>query len=104
MPLAANDPPLDGFDWSLVRSFLAVLDAGLVALRDAETGALAWLDTSSARVRTEFERQTNARRERLRRAFSKCSVDHVEIVSGEDYVKELMKFFRGRPRRERRAA
>ncbi len=39
MPVAANDPALDGFDWSLVRSFLAVLDAGSMSAAAKRLGA-----------------------------------------------------------------
>lgn len=39
MTNGANDPRLDGFDWSLVRSFLAVLDAGSMSAAAKRLGA-----------------------------------------------------------------
>jgi DNA-binding transcriptional LysR family regulator len=39
MPKDANAPHLDGFDWSLVRSFLAVLDAGSMSAAAKRLGA-----------------------------------------------------------------
>lgn len=39
MTKASEDPRLDGFDWSLVRSFLAVLDAGSMSAAAKRLGA-----------------------------------------------------------------
>ncbi len=39
MALTLNDPRLDGFDWTLVRSFLAVLDAGSMSAAAKRLGA-----------------------------------------------------------------
>lgn len=39
MPSALADPRLDGFDWTLVRSFLAVLDAGSMSGAAKRLGA-----------------------------------------------------------------
>jgi DNA-binding transcriptional LysR family regulator len=39
MPSALNDPRLDAFDWTLVRSFLAVLDAGSLSGAAKRLGA-----------------------------------------------------------------
>ena len=74
-------------------------DAGLVELEDAETGERVVIDTGSARVRKEFEKSGRARSSRLRDLFRSMDIDHAEVVTGRDYVKGLVGFFRSRERR-----
>lgn len=72
---------------------------GLVELEDAETGEVVTLDTGSARVRARYEALGRERAARLREAFASSGVDHIEVVTGRDYVRELVRFFRMRERR-----
>jgi len=74
-------------------------DAGLVELEDAETGERVVIDTGSASVRKEFEKLGRERSSRLRDIFRSMDIDHTEMVTGRDYVKELVGFFRSRERR-----
>ena len=74
-------------------------DAGLVELEDAETGERVVIDTGSASVRKEFEKLGRERSSRLRDLFRSMDIDHTEVVTGRDYVKELVGFFRSRERR-----
>ena len=74
-------------------------DAGLVELEDAETGERVVIDTGSASVRKEFEKLGRERSSRLRGLFRSMDIDHTEVVTGRDYVKELVGFFRSRERR-----
>ena len=74
-------------------------DAGLVELEDAETGERVVIDTGSASVREEFEKLGRERSSRLRDLFRSMDIDHTEVVTGRDYVKELVGFFRSRERR-----
>jgi len=76
-------------------------DAGLVELEDAETGERVVIDTGSASVRKEFEKLGRERSSRLRDLFRSMDIDHTEVVTGRDYVKELVGFFRSRERRGR---
>ena len=73
---------------------------GLVQLRDAETGRLRMIDTAGARVRRRFEAAAAQRRASLREALAAMDVDHIEIVTDRDYVRELVRFFRTRERRQ----
>jgi len=73
---------------------------GLVELRDAETGQLRVIDTDSARVRRRFAAAAAGRREELREALSAMDVDQIEIMTDRDYVRELVRFFRTRERRQ----
>jgi uncharacterized protein (DUF58 family) len=72
---------------------------GLVRVVDAETGAPALVDTSSARVREAFARRAAARAARSEAALTAARVDHVTLRTDADYVEPLSSFFRHRARR-----
>jgi len=74
----------------------SVPNIGMVELRDAETGQVAWLDTSSRRQRRLYEaRATKAAQERDR-ALTKLGMDPIRVYTGEDLVEPLRKFFHRR--------
>ncbi len=75
---------------------------GLVALRDAETGATTWVDSSNLAWRQAFARQAQAHRAARDAAFTHAQVDQVDVTVGEDYVGPLLGFFETRARRWRR--
>ncbi len=77
----------------------ALPDIGLVELEDAETGRRILIDTGNARVRKDYARLNRQRTERLRELFRSRKIDHVEIATGRDQVKDLVRFFRMRERR-----
>jgi len=77
--------------------------AGLVTLRDAETGRLTVVDTSSQAVRTAFAGAAEQRLSETRQIFKGAGVDSVTVSTGEDYVEPLAAFFRRRARRGRRS-
>lgn len=68
-------------------------NVGLMKVRDAETGAVRYLDTSSARVRGVHRDWWRSRREELAERFLKSNVDSVSVRTDEDYVKALMALF-----------
>ncbi len=74
-------------------------DVGLVELEDCETGERVVLDTGSAAARREYEKLGRERTNRLKKMFRSTNVDHAEVVTGEDYMKDLVRFFRTRERR-----
>jgi uncharacterized protein (DUF58 family) len=78
---------------------LELPDIGFVDMHDAETGATVSVDTSNPRFRKVYnanlKKLTTARDQELQR----CSVDKVQITSGEKFVDPLVAFFRGRHRR-----
>jgi uncharacterized protein (DUF58 family) len=76
--------------------------AGLVALRDAETGTTTWVDSSDPAWRQAFARQAQAHRAARDAAFTHAQVDQVNVTVGEDYVSPLLGFFETRARRWRR--
>ena len=69
---------------------------GLVHIKDSETGAGAWIDTDSRKVRTAYERWFASLTEREESLFNKYQVDHVDIATDDDYVKGLMALFNRR--------
>jgi uncharacterized protein (DUF58 family) len=77
----------------------ALPDVGLVELQDAETGERVVVDTGSLAVRRQYEGLGRARSDRLAETFRSMDVDHLEVVTGEDYVRDLVAFFRMRERR-----
>jgi uncharacterized protein (DUF58 family) len=74
-------------------------DVGLVELEDAETGERVVIDTGDSGVRREYEQLGRQRSGRLRELFRSVDVDHAEVVTGRDYVRDLVGFFRTRERR-----
>ncbi len=72
---------------------------GLVKFIDAETGRERWIDTSSSKVQErlkEYRNQISLIRKNL---FASGRIDNIEVKTGEDYVKPLIRFFRMRERR-----
>ena len=69
---------------------------GLVHIKDSETGAAAWIDTDSRKVRAAYERWFASLSGRETELFNKYQVDHVDISTDADYVKGLMALFNRR--------
>jgi uncharacterized protein (DUF58 family) len=66
---------------------------GLIKIKDAETGAERWIDSSSKRVRDTYKEWWNRRQEEMNYSFNKCRVDSVSIRTEDDYVKALITLF-----------
>lgn len=77
-------------------------DVGLLALEDAETGQIQWIDTSSRQWRQSFIERVNELRLARERVFRKAKVDRIDITTNSDYVIPLTNFFEQRARRLRR--
>lgn len=71
-------------------------DVGLVRLKDLETGADIWLDTSSKKVRQAFDKAWYERQQNFSSTAARCGVDSVSVSTDEDYVKALIGLFRRR--------
>ncbi|MCB9385157.1 MAG: DUF58 domain-containing protein [Bryobacterales bacterium] len=74
-------------------------DVGLVELEDPETGERVLLDTSSDAVRSRFQALGRVRDKQRQELFRTTGVDEIQVQAGEDYVRDLMSFFRKRERR-----
>jgi len=72
--------------------------AGIVRLQDAEGGSAVEVDSDDEAVREAYAarvREIDAERDRL---FGELGIDEIAIVTGEDYVRALLAFFRRRAR------
>ena len=69
---------------------------GLVQFRDAETGQTLWVDTSSTKVRNQYEQHWNGVQRKLDETFRRSGIDNTFIRTDEDYVKPMMKLFKQR--------
>lgn len=69
---------------------------GLIRVKDNETGAERWVDTSLKRVREEYAMKWRSHKEMMNDVFRKAGVDHVDFETGSDYVKPLIQLFKRR--------
>lgn len=75
---------------------LTIPDVGLVSVKDAESGRTAWVNTSSAKVRSNYSRWAGAVSEKSSKLFGAHKIDHTDISIDEDYVRSLIALFRSR--------
>lgn len=76
-----------------------IADVGLLALEDAESGELVWVDTGNATWRKAFGQQVAERAKSRRRVFNRAQVDRIGVTTEKDYVTALAKFFQKRAER-----
>ena len=79
-------------------------DVGLLALEDAETGEVTWIDTGGRDWREHFDRRTAELEVQKTEVFSAGSVDRIRVSAEHDYVAAIVKFFELRSRRVARRA
>ncbi len=71
-------------------------DVGLVCVRDAESGRQMWVNTSSAQWRRNFASWNSEVTARTQKLLRKYRIDTVSISTSQDYVRELISFFKSR--------
>lgn len=71
-------------------------DLGLVKIFDPESKRTLWIDSSSKEVRNEFAESYREHSKHVNEIFRKYGIDNVEISTGQDHVKQLMKLFKQR--------
>ena len=69
---------------------------GLMKVRDPETGAENWIDTSSKRIRNEYRTWWNNRQTEMNNLFKQSGVDNVSVSTEDDYVRALLQLFQQR--------
>jgi uncharacterized protein (DUF58 family) len=74
-------------------------DAGLLVLRDPETGEEVVLDTRHTELRRRYDARADAEERALRTIFRRLAVDEIELKTDESYVRPLLAFFRARERK-----
>jgi uncharacterized protein (DUF58 family) len=75
-------------------------DAGLVRMKDAETGEIILVDTGNKYFRDTLKKYSLKKMQQLDTLFSKTGVDMVKVYTGEDYVQPLMNMFKKRESRK----
>jgi uncharacterized protein (DUF58 family) len=79
-------------------------DLGLIALRDAETDEVIWVDSGDASFRERFAQLADEREHNLRAALARAGVDCLELSTDEDLGDSLTRFVRLRKRRAQLAS
>jgi uncharacterized protein (DUF58 family) len=74
-------------------------NAGLIKMRDAESGARRWVDTGDRRVREEFHRYWRKQRQERKTTFIRCKVDMIRVRIDRPYIKPIVDFFKMRENR-----
>lgn len=74
-------------------------NVGLIRMVDAETGQLAWVDTSSARIRKRYHSWFLNHQNYFGATFLKSGADNLKIRTDESYVDALHQFFKKRASR-----
>lgn len=73
-------------------------DAGLIQVRDAESGGTRWVDSSHSFVRYSYEQEFLRVTAHASQQFKKAGCDLLHVRTGDDYVKVLQRFFVSRNR------
>ncbi|MCK5544930.1 MAG: DUF58 domain-containing protein, partial [Desulfobulbaceae bacterium] len=76
-------------------------NVGLIELEDAETGESILVDTGNARIRELYANLGQERSARLTQLFGRMSVDYIGLHTDQDYVRDLVRFFKTREQRRR---
>jgi len=90
VPIRLNDP-----------AATTLPDVGLLAVFDPETGTRRLVDTSSARVRTRFAKAWSDQHDRMSSLLRELRLDVINVDTTQDYVPQLIGFFRRRDRASR---
>jgi uncharacterized protein (DUF58 family) len=81
---------------------MGMVDAGVLVLRDAETGEQLLVDTSDPAFRRRFEDATAARDEQLRSSIRRAGVDLYDLSTDDDIVRLLLRMVTVRKQRGHR--
>jgi len=95
LKIAANRHDISVIDIYDPRE-LSLPNVGLVHVRDAETGQDRWINTGSATVRRNYETWNRKASENTLATLRRYRIDNVRIATNENYVKQLITFFKNR--------
>ena len=76
-----------------------IADVGLLALEDAESGQLRWVDTGNKEWKREFTDRVARLKEGKHKVFTAAGVDRISVTTERDYVAAVGAFFKDRLRR-----
>ncbi len=74
----------------------ALPDAGIVRVRDSETGEVVEVDSSSRAVRDAYAASVAEIDDDRRHLFGGLGIDEIDLTVGVDYVPALLRFFKRR--------
>jgi uncharacterized protein (DUF58 family) len=80
---------------------VGIADVGVLALEDAESGELVWIDTGDPAWRQIFERRASRFDAGKRKTLANAGVDRIQIRTDQDYAKALTIFFKKRAKQIR---
>ncbi len=83
-------------------SELGLPNAGILRLRDPETGKLAYINSSDARLRSAFKAQADLHQKKLVASFKEMGCNHMLFTNRDSIVRVLRQFFALRARRRHR--
>jgi uncharacterized protein (DUF58 family) len=69
---------------------------GIIEMRDSESGATEWVDTSSRKVREAWAEEYRQRNERMTSLLRHHRIDIADVATDDDYVVNLIKMFKQR--------
>ncbi len=75
---------------------LELPNMGLVKFKDAESGKMKWINTSSKKVRQHYKGKANNRLSNLKEQLQKSGIDYTSLATDESYVVPLMNLFKKR--------
>lgn len=78
---------------------LELPDAGILRLRDPETGAVEYVDSSDKQLRQAYLAQVKLQQEKLSASLKSMGCDHLLFRNRDSYVKVLRQFFALRKKR-----
>jgi len=70
--------------------------AGLLQVRDSETGQMFWIDTEDKQVKNQYESAFDKKYKYCMHTFRKSGASLLHVRTDEDYVKVLQGYFKGR--------
>src|SRR5258706_6471853 len=76
-------------------------DAGLLELRDAETGETQCVNSSDRTVRRRFEDEARSRQRQVETVMRRHGIDHIILKTDRSFVIPLLVFFQSRVKRIR---
>lgn len=74
---------------------------GYLVLQDAETGEMVEVNTGDDRKRAAFQQRQQRAQAELKRLFSSCGIDSIQLRTDQPYIGALGRFFETRERRRR---
>jgi uncharacterized protein (DUF58 family) len=77
-------------------------DVGMMGLKDAETGDVQWVDTSSTQWQKGFRNQRLQFAAQREETLKHAAVERIDIPPDGDYVRALVHFFQKQARKRRR--